>query len=62
MTQSIEEDVLTIASMAFITIDISCSDDYKTAERLRLEAEAAEEERLRLEKEEAEAKAREAEA
>ena len=46
VTQSVEEDVLTIASLGFISIDIECSSQYK--EKLRLEEEARlEQERLK---------------
>ena len=52
-SQSVEEDFLTLASLAFVTVDIECSNGYKVAEAQRLADEAkAEEERLRLEEEE----------
>ena len=58
-SQSVEEDFDMLASLAFVSVDIECSNGYKVAEAQRLADEIkAEEERLRLEEEERQEEAR----
>ena len=55
-SQSVEEDFMTLVSLAFVSVDIECSNGHKAAEAQRLADKA--EERLRLEEEERQEEAR----